>query len=146
LHFVTGGTHNGKSNWVKAYYKEQGSEPDVWLSAYNGDVLPDRIDEHRGQLIIVEGLEQFVRQCVIDKDLNGIREFWQKLLLSWQKWEKLNELHRLVLIGTDISKGIVPLERENRRWRDLTGWIYQDITQISNRVDIIWYGLNTQLK
>lgn len=53
---------------------------------------------------------------------------------------------KLVIIGTDISKGIVPLEKENRLWRDFTGWVYQDLVAKAERVDVIWYGINQIMK
>ena len=52
----------------------------------------------------------------------------------------------VILIGTDITKGIVPIEAENRVWRDVTGRVYQDTVSICNRVDLIWYGINKRLK
>jgi adenosyl cobinamide kinase/adenosyl cobinamide phosphate guanylyltransferase len=50
------------------------------------------------------------------------------------------------VIGSDITKGVVPLEKENRIWRDLTGWAYQDTAAKAEKVDIIWYGLNQTMK
>ena len=52
----------------------------------------------------------------------------------------------VILIGSDITKGIVPIEAENRVWRDVTGRVYQDTVSICNRVDLIWYGINKRLK
>ncbi|WP_394172482.1 hypothetical protein [Guptibacillus hwajinpoensis] len=51
-----------------------------------------------------------------------------------------------MIIGTDITQGILPFEREEQDWRELTGWAYQDLTDAADRVDVIWYGLNQQLK
>ena len=53
---------------------------------------------------------------------------------------------RIIVIGTDITKGIVPIEKENRVWRDLTGRVFQDTASICERVDLIWYGISKRLK
>jgi adenosyl cobinamide kinase/adenosyl cobinamide phosphate guanylyltransferase len=36
--------------------------------------------------------------------------------------------------------------RENRLWRDVTGWAYQDLSAMADKVDVIWYGLNQTIK
>lgn len=51
-----------------------------------------------------------------------------------------------MLIGSDISKGIVPMAAEDRWWRDTTGWVYQDLVSAAERVDVIWYGISQKLK
>ena len=59
---------------------------------------------------------------------------------------KKNYQRKLVVIGSDITKGIVPVEKENRLWRDVTGWAYQDLAAQADKIDIIWYGCNQTIK
>jgi adenosylcobinamide kinase / adenosylcobinamide-phosphate guanylyltransferase len=61
-------------------------------------------------------------------------------------WEQEKPQKKLVVIGTDITKGIVPVDRENRLWRDVTGWAYQDLAAQADKIDIIWYGCNQTIK
>mgnify|MGYP001157836396 CR=1 FL=1 len=65
---------------------------------------------------------------------------------KWLTWEKSEKSRRLYLIGTDIGKGIVPVDANLRRYRDLVGKCYQIVAQKAERVDLIWYGLNETLK
>ncbi|WP_449619627.1 bifunctional adenosylcobinamide kinase/adenosylcobinamide-phosphate guanylyltransferase [Robertmurraya sp. Marseille-Q9965] len=132
MHFVTGGAYNGKRQWVRERYPEA-----KWISAYNGSSILPELD---GPIVILEGLEQWVKVS------SYTREEWKRQLEKWLAWEGGDPSRQVVLIGTDISKGIVPMEKENRQWRDLTGWLYQDVVAISKQVDLIWYGFNQTIK
>lgn len=68
------------------------------------------------------------------------------VLNKWLSWEQANKAHQLIVIGSDISKGIVPLKQSERQWRDVTGWFYQDLVNRAKRYDVIWYGIHQQLK
>ena len=65
---------------------------------------------------------------------------------DWLEWEKQNSQRKVILIGCDISKGIVPMSAKDRKWRDITGWVYQDVVEAAERVDVIWYGIVQKLK
>lgn len=70
----------------------------------------------------------------------------EKFVLNCLNWQEENPNAKLILIGSDISKGVVPVDRQEREWRDITGLMYQRLVQVSERFDIIWYGINRQLK
>lgn len=98
-------------------------------------------------VVILEGLELWIKKeinvelspdLILDKNIKKIEK--------WMEWEQNEENQRLVLIGTDISKGIVPMEKENRLHRDITGWLYQRLAARAERVDLVWYGISQTLK
>ncbi|MBS2968711.1 bifunctional adenosylcobinamide kinase/adenosylcobinamide-phosphate guanylyltransferase [Metabacillus sp. KIGAM252] len=140
MRFVTGGAFNGKAQWVReqTWWRE---EEGLWLSAYKKDPL---IQDFR-QVTVIEGLEQYIREDVLQKGEEASSQ-WRAAISRWLEWEGNAHGRRLVLIGSDISKGIVPIEAENRIWRDVTGWIYQEIMRKSVQADLIWYGIRTTLK
>jgi adenosylcobinamide kinase / adenosylcobinamide-phosphate guanylyltransferase len=142
MHFVTGGAFNGKAKWVKDMYGVR-REDTGWLNGYES--LGWQLDRLTNSLVVIEGLEHFVRQ-VISEEHSDPREELGAYLKAWKSWEKEDDDRKLVLIGTDIGKGIVPMNKEDRLWRDYTGWFYQDLTMMADRVDVIWYGLSQQLK
>ncbi|MDQ0218588.1 hypothetical protein ELQ35_04300 [Peribacillus cavernae] len=146
MHFVTGGAYNGKSRWVKEYNNGKGFVFDRWFSAYHGNDLPTDLRMLVANKVVLEGIEQYIKEESLLTDTHTCRETWRKRLEDWEVWEKSGQMRQLVMIGTDITKGIVPLERGNRKWRDLTGWVYQDLSSKADRVDVIWYGLNKQIK
>ncbi|GAM12206.1 hypothetical protein SAMD00020551_0337 [Mesobacillus selenatarsenatis SF-1] len=78
--------------------------------------------------------------------MDETRQKWQSLIQKWLEWENQDSQRKVILIGCDISKGIVPMVSEDRRWRDITGWIYQDIMSVAERADVIWYGISQKLK
>lgn len=145
MHFVTGGTFNGKSGWVKAY-NGISEENSLWLSAYRDDVLPECLDPLYDGIIVLEGIEQWVKELLAGPNAGEVRQKWQLLLEKWLMWESSQQDRKLILIGSDITKGIVPAEAGERVWRDMTGRVFQDITLICERVDLIWYGVNKRLK
>jgi adenosyl cobinamide kinase/adenosyl cobinamide phosphate guanylyltransferase len=79
-------------------------------------------------------------------EFEEIRDKWQEMLAKWQAWEKTAVNRKIVLIGSDISKGIVPMEAADRKWRDASGWAFQDDAAAADRVDLIWYGISQNIK
>ncbi|MGJ7909783.1 bifunctional adenosylcobinamide kinase/adenosylcobinamide-phosphate guanylyltransferase [Neobacillus sp. LXY-1] len=144
MHFITGGAFNGKKAWVKKTY--QFTQKDHWISAYANISLPLDLSNVRGDLLVIEGLEIWIKQLIKLYDSNCSLEKWRECLDVWDTWEKADTCRQLVVIGTDISKGIVPIEKEQRLWRDVTGWVYQDLAARSTQVEWIWYGLNQTIK
>ncbi|WP_394172500.1 bifunctional adenosylcobinamide kinase/adenosylcobinamide-phosphate guanylyltransferase [Guptibacillus hwajinpoensis] len=144
MHFVTGGAYNGKAKWVRTFYGI--TDERCWNSAFNETKMS--LDDRRlyGDVVVFEGVEHWIKELTLDAGLLECRKIWQSLLGIWHAWENEREERTVVIIGTDLSKGIVPMEKEDRDWRDLTGWAYQDLTAVADRVDVIWYGLNQQLK
>lgn len=142
MHFVTGGAYNGKSRWVKQQYISDSK----WFSVYEdkGWLIPS---DARENTIIIEGIEHLVRE-EIDPELSAdiILNRVMKKIETWLDWEQQETVRNLVLIGSDISKGIVPVEKADRLQRDVTGWVYQQLVQRAERVDIIWYGIPQKIK
>lgn len=145
MHFVTGGAFNGKSKWVKAY-NGINEENSLWITAYRQEDLPDSLESSNKGMVVLEGLELWVKELLNDHDERSVREKWRVLLEKWQLWEKNQPGRKVILIGADITKGIVPATLEERMWRDVTGRIFQDSAAASERVDLIWYGINQKLK
>jgi adenosylcobinamide kinase / adenosylcobinamide-phosphate guanylyltransferase len=144
VHFIIGGAFNGKRAWVKNTYK--GFEHNHWISAYENHSLPINLIEFGQDVVILEGVEIWLKDLTVKFDASKCREIWANSLEKWTTWEQAAVHRKLIVIGTDITKGIVPVEVENRLWRDVTGWAYQDIAVKSAKVDVIWYGINQTIK
>lgn len=107
--------------------------------------------------VIIEGLEMWIllsfmsrKQAEEDRKLEELRQYWQELFNQWRALERQDaagDVYRpVIIIGSDITRGVVPLEKELRAWRDLVGWVYQDAVTLAERVDQVWYGIATTLK
>jgi adenosyl cobinamide kinase/adenosyl cobinamide phosphate guanylyltransferase len=99
----------------------------------------------RERIIVFEGLEMMIRRMLHD-DLSACRMNWNQFFQVWHDWEKKDRKRRVVWIGCDITQGIVPMSQEERKWRDLTGWCYQDLVKLCDRVDRVWCGLVERMK
>lgn len=142
MHFITGGSYNGKSKWVKQFYGLNNEW--LWLSGYQKE-QPEWLD-FQGDIVVLQGLDAWIEQDVDILDIEEIRKKWKEIMDDWRIWENERQNRKCIVIGSDITKGIVPMEARNRQWRDACGWVFQDVATLSNRVDIIWYGINQQIK
>ncbi|WP_096201004.1 bifunctional adenosylcobinamide kinase/adenosylcobinamide-phosphate guanylyltransferase [Bacillus sp. FJAT-45350] len=142
MHFVTGGAFNGKRKWVKKYYKIDAGRDSLWYNGSNNTVSMLETFP-ASKILVIEQIEELIKILLPHENA---RERFQKLLSSWVQWEEEDISRQLVLVGNDICKGIVPLDQEDRVWRDMVGWCYQDIVTRASRVDTIWYGINQCLK
>ena len=146
MHFVTGGAYNGKSKWVKEYYQLRRT-PHLWISGYEeGSIADNSLAEHKENMVVLEAAEIWFKQWLKQLNKDEVRNKWQIVLQAWLEWEKEEGSRKVIIIGTDMTKGIVPMTAEERIWRDVTGWAYQDTVKKAERVDVIWYGINQQLK
>ncbi|RYL88136.1 bifunctional adenosylcobinamide kinase/adenosylcobinamide-phosphate guanylyltransferase [Sporolactobacillus sp. THM19-2] len=146
MHFVTGGAFNGKTEWVKNFYHHPGeSDFDVVSACALSDPAAGP-DLSQSENLMIVGMEQWVRKELTKNHADQVRSLFNARLESWSQWEKEEASRKLVIIGTDITKGIVPVDKNDRLWRDVTGWVFQDIAKRADRVDVIWYGLNQRLK
>lgn len=141
MHFVFGGAFNGKRKWVKENVLNESSY--LWISAYEG-TPKSWMDAHLYQdVTVIEGIEQFIYQLL---DVPDWKEAWGDMLRKWELFEKEGLDRKLILVGTDITKGVVPVDEKDRLWRDVTGWCYQDLVKKAKMVDVIWYGIHERLK
>ncbi len=95
-------------------------------------------------ITVIEGLEEIVR-AILESDQAPLA-VWGNLLEGWLNWERELPGRRMVLIGTDITKGIVPVDAFQRRWRDDSGKCFQMTMEQCERANLIWYGISTSLK
>ncbi|MED4532235.1 bifunctional adenosylcobinamide kinase/adenosylcobinamide-phosphate guanylyltransferase [Metabacillus fastidiosus] len=139
MHFVCGGAFQGKKKWVKSFYKLD-DEQCRWFNGYSEPVFPD-LNSCNG-IVIIEGIEMIIQSL----GSGDTRQEFRSILEHWMDWLLSSEQNKLIIIGCEIGMGIVPLEKENRVWRDIVGWCYQDIAARASRVDKVWCGLAERLK
>ncbi|OKL36036.1 bifunctional adenosylcobinamide kinase/adenosylcobinamide-phosphate guanylyltransferase [Domibacillus mangrovi] len=137
MHLVTGGAFNGKKQWVKEYYTLDKVDHQ-WHSFYEEKQVPHFTEG----IVVLEGIERHVRM-LLEKAETAFeaRMLFKKDLDHWK-----TEKRDVVLIGTDMMKGIVPMNAFDRHWRDATGWCFQDAAAASSRVDTVWYGIAEMIK
>ncbi|HLR72156.1 MAG TPA: bifunctional adenosylcobinamide kinase/adenosylcobinamide-phosphate guanylyltransferase [Pseudogracilibacillus sp.] len=146
MHFVTGGAYNGKKKWVNRLYNNNKADDIRWIEAGKKNIWPD-LNKTIKNILVLNNFEQWIWTWLQEfPDMESIRDFGYEKILELVTWEKKSKMHQVVVIGNDMSKGVVPMDKKLRDWRDVTGWIYQDIINLANEVDLIWYGVSTKLK
>ncbi|SFE33135.1 bifunctional adenosylcobinamide kinase/adenosylcobinamide-phosphate guanylyltransferase [Alteribacillus iranensis] len=142
MQFVTGGAYNGKKKWVSQAFSDQLQKEHLWFSCYKQDIkkLPAKVEDD-SKFVVIEGVEQGLRSFL--KQQTEADAFIENYLTPWLDWEQQEEERELILIGSDISKGIVPTEREMRNWRDETGRLYQKLTNEATFIHFIWFGISS---
>lgn len=134
MHVYIGGAHNGKRDYVKKWLVEQGKENVHWIE---GNRLGDSplVNTEAIQTTVVAGVEKWLaetdlsEQAAIDYVMNRIAM----------------DRHTVIIL-TDIGRGIVPMDAEQRKLRDVCGRLYQRLMAEADEVTRIWYGLAKTVK
>ncbi|MBU8919256.1 bifunctional adenosylcobinamide kinase/adenosylcobinamide-phosphate guanylyltransferase [Bacillus sp. FJAT-29953] len=142
MQLVIGGAFSGKRKVVKANHGTSS-----WVSAYEGDMVGDwETKWENGSTLVMEGWEKWIASELQNGENDDeIRRGFITIFKTLLKEEK-NRNNRIVLIMLEVGKGIVPLHKDERRLRDLAGWIAQDAVSVSDEVDFVWNGLSKRLK
>ncbi|MCA1062887.1 bifunctional adenosylcobinamide kinase/adenosylcobinamide-phosphate guanylyltransferase (plasmid) [Cytobacillus spongiae] len=144
MYFVTGGSFNGKSRWVKTHFNLSKADT-TWLSLFEGNIHQLNEWNVSKPFIVIEGLEYGVRSSLLMNEPD-FRQSFSMMLDSLSRWEEEHYERKIIWIGSEIGKGIVPMDKFSRGWRDMTGWVYQDLAAMCQQVWAVWYGLATPLK
>lgn len=139
MHFIVGGAFQGKRKWACTYYRITTEHKHVvWYNGYEREYSETDANILE-QIVVLEGLEAVIRRI---PDLT----YWKRMFRMWHEWERQRPDRTVVWIGSDITQGIVPIDKEERLWRDVTGWCYQHLAQLCDRVDRVWCGLAERMK
>jgi adenosylcobinamide kinase / adenosylcobinamide-phosphate guanylyltransferase len=143
MQLVVGGAYSGKRKFVK------GEFPDCqWLSAYENESLTQwkQIYEAGDSPIVLEGWEAWIRQVWEQtKELDFVKKYFETIIDEMQ-WMEEERKQSFVLIMLEMGRGVVPIDRNERAWRDLSGWVSQMAAAKSETVHYCWHGLSRQLK
>ena len=96
-------------------------------------ISPENIN--LGGLNLILNLQAGVRNLLL-KNINTL-EFFEN---------RLEFLRASILIGDEISGGVIPISKFERQWRDETGKLYQFLAREADIVDRIFAGLALRLK
>ena len=133
MHVYIGGAFNGKRKFVMEKYKGRGH-----IYVYDG-VLPEQADFLQTDIVIISRFEKLIEHADVQSEDQLVDTIMSRLL-------SINSCATLICICTDIGRGIVPLDRQQRFIRDTCGRLYQAIFEKSSTVTRIWYGLPQVIK
>lgn len=123
MHLIIGGAYMGKFTHVMETY------------GFSEDQVCDCEKEPLRPAACVRHLERYVLECVKKGEdpcavFRDDREQWNDT----------------VLICRDISGGVVPMDRQERLWREETGRLCQYLSREADKVSRIFCGLEQVLK
>ena len=102
--------------------------------------------------------ENDVFTCTVDSEIDWSKKVLYNLDQSFLRHvregkesrevlkDHLDQLKDKILIVNDISQGIVPMERENRDWREMTGRAMLYISKEADEVYRVFCGLGSKNK
>ena len=123
MHIIIGGAHNGKRDYVRAMLADQEVQ---WFEG----VLP----AHNAGKIVIAGIEKWLAETELS-EADAIAQVLAAVAGS-----------DVVVILTDIGRGIVPIDAQQRQLRDTCGRLYRQLMAEADEVTRIWYGLAQSLK
>ena len=126
MRVIIGGAHNGKRTYVKTLLEEQGN--------YNVQWLDGELPSPGSECIVLAGVEKWLEQCGL-----GEEEAINRVIQSVENRD-------VVLILTDIGRGIVPISAGQRELRDVCGRLYQRLLAEADEVTRSWYGIAKTIK
>lgn len=125
MRVVIGGAHNGKREHVK---KMLSGAPHQWVDCSGGLEIPS------GTTVIIDRIEHWIVRTELPE-----AEAVELIL-------KVIEGKDVIFILTDIGRGIVPMDADQRKLRDACGRLYQRLMAQADEVTRVWYGLAQTLK
>ncbi|MGO1773257.1 MAG: bifunctional adenosylcobinamide kinase/adenosylcobinamide-phosphate guanylyltransferase [Halomonas sp.] len=95
--------------------------------------------------LVITGVLEWLEAALASTQNDLLRQQWQddmaRLCLHS---DQLNA--PLMIIATEVGRGVVPMQPEQRRLRDLNGWFSQDATTQADQVWYVRHGLVMAVK
>lgn len=130
MHIVIGGAANGKRKFVREMMPAEAR----WF----GDDKPLDLRQlshlSAEQPAVICSVEQWMATRLDDEE-KAIQEFLNALAGK-----------SITLIITDIGRGIVPMDAQERALRDACGRLNQHLMEVAIEVTRVWYGIPQKLK
>ncbi|CEP35719.1 MULTISPECIES: bifunctional adenosylcobinamide kinase/adenosylcobinamide-phosphate guanylyltransferase [unclassified Halomonas] len=95
--------------------------------------------------LVLTGVLEWLGAALERDDNDALRQQWQSDMAALcQHADELNA--PLIIIANEVGRGIVPMQPEQRRLRDLNGWFVQDATTQAEHVWYVRHGLVMAVK
>lgn len=128
--FIFGGKYQGKTAYALSQYGENLKVCDL-----AEDILVKESMSKMYEADVIKNVQEGARRMLVE-DISPLGFFT----------ENIDRLEQKILIGTEIGCGIVPLEKNDRIWRDETGRVYQLLAKKASKVERIWAGIPVTIK
>lgn len=124
MHIFIGGAYNGKTEYVRRWI---GDQPSFFCTMETaGSAAP-------GERLVISDLHDWLQSTSLSES------------------EARHEIRKIsapdtVFILTEVGRGIVPLQSDQRDLRDRCGRLYQQLFAEATDITRIWYGIPQTIK
>ena len=157
-----GGQKSGKSRLAEERTLELSSSKPYYLAtydnSYNDGEMQVRIDKHRLQrekkfhtieethnlTKVIQADESYLVDCISMWILNNIEKDEEAMLTQLEQLSTIQA--NIVFVLNDVNSGIIPFEKESRKFVDLTGIIGQKLASFCDEVYEVKLGIGVQIK
>lgn len=129
MYIILGGAYNGKRQYVTGRFQQ--------VKLLEGNFL--KYTYQHGDVVAIGSFEKTVQALIHLPEDEIVEEMLATLL-------KIDKTCTLICICTDMTRGIVPIDRVDRKVRDCCGRLYQKLCVQNAEVIRIWYGIPQILK
>lgn len=102
------------------------------------------IEEPHDLLGVIKEHETYLIDCISMWILNNIEQTEQKILETLKSVLRIES--NLIFVLNDVNSGVIPFEKESRKFVDLTGIIGQKLASLCDEVYEVKLGLPIRLK
>ena len=161
--FYFGGQKSGKTKaGIKKALELSKKEKPYYVATYDnsyGDSsMGERIDKHilerkddflsieesRDLLKVIKPNKSYLIDCVSMWILNNLEENEEVLKEQLRALFKIDA--NIIFILNDVSCGVIPFDKESRRFVDFSGIIGQELAKLCDEVYEVKYGIEKKLK
>ena len=157
-----GGQKSGKSTKAEAKVLELAIKKPYYIATYDKSFddkeMNRRVLKHQKQreekFITIEESINFVSRlenentylvdCISMWILNNIEESEEELIKQLEHLQNIDA--NIVFVLNDVNNGVIPLDKQSRKFVDLTGIIGQKLASICDEVYEVKFGLLNRLK
>lgn len=157
-----GGQKSGKSNLAEKKSLLIANKKPFYVATYNcyfyDEEMKERIKKHKKNradsfitieeqkdlLKVLNGKETYLVDCISMWIFNNLSEDEDFFINQLKQIEKLDA--NIVFVLNEVTSGVVPVDRDSRKFVDLTGIVGQKLAQICDEVYEVKFGLESRLK
>ncbi|WP_301107280.1 bifunctional adenosylcobinamide kinase/adenosylcobinamide-phosphate guanylyltransferase [Sporosarcina sp.] len=124
MHIFIGGAYNGKTEYVRRWI---GDQPACFCT------METAANAKSGERLVISAVHEWLKNTeLIEQQVN-------------EAVQAVNKPDTIFIL-TEIGRGVVPLEAEQRELRDRCGRLYQQLYKEASDVTRIWYGIPQSIK
>ena len=134
MRVIIGGAYNGKKEFVK---KSLSHIDQNVIHFFDGEIPTTSFT--KDDYVVISNFEEMILNMSEFEEDEIAKHLIEAIL-------KLDSQTNVYCICNDIGRGVVPIEKEQRKLRDTCGRLYQKLFEESKSIVRIWYGIPQIIK